>query len=138
MKKITKSESYEMVGRFMNEWSHIEFGLDRVISGSLKLSNTQSLAFSRALRFTMKMTLIKFLITALITNKMDNKKGLDLLKKIRCMSEQRNIIAHHHFRESKDGSHVEFLKISVTKDKKGLITERFSERQFMDSFPNHK
>ena len=134
MEKITKSESYEMVGRFMNEWSYIEFGLDRVISGSLELSNTQSLAFSKALRFETKMTLIKLLINALLTNKMDNKKYLNLLKNIRSIYQQRNIIAHCHFRESKDGSHVEFLKVSVTKDKKGLIKERFSERNFIDSF----
>ena len=138
MEQVTKDESYRLVGRFMNEWSLIEFGLDRVISGCLELSNTQSFVFSKTLRFSMKMKLIKLMINALIKYEPDNKKAKGLLKKIRSVYQNRNTIAHSYFRESNDGTHVQFLMISVDEDSTGLTTKRFFEPDFIDCFDTMK
>ena len=138
MEQVTKDESYRLVGRFMNEWSLIEFGLDRVISGCLELSNTQSFVFSKTLRFGMKIKLIALMIKALIKYEPDNKKAKGLLKKIRTVYENRNIIAHCNFRESNDGTHVQFLIKSVAEDSTGFTIKRFYERDVIDCFDTMK
>ena len=43
-------------------------------------------------------------------------------------------MAHCYFRESNDGTHVQFLRVSVTKDTTGLILKRLYEYDFTDHF----
>ena len=43
-------------------------------------------------------------------------------------------MAHCYFRQSSDGTHVQFLMVEVTKDSTGLILERLYEYNFTDHF----
>ena len=131
MEQTIDDDAFVLVGKFLKEWSYVEIGLDRIISGALGLSNMQSLVFSKALTYRVKMKLIRTLSNALIKEEETHK---EILRKIEEINYIRNIVVHNHFRLSKDKQSVEFLTISAVNKKTKLMVETYSSRQFLDYF----
>jgi hypothetical protein len=105
-----ETQTFALVGNFMDVWSSLDSAIDAAIAGALRLNKIQEYILGRNVSFTNKINILGALCSVSQLMPEYKKYYADMLKDIiNNFYWRRNIIAHDMFRASKISDGVEFL-----------------------------
>ena len=125
--------AYYLVGKFMNSWAIAEFHVDEAIAIALELNEVQSVVISK-LFAKQKLEMLALLIETSKMGQAKKKHFGHIVKRLKKLSEDRNMVAHSVFGPNVDLSKVAFAR---KKQKVGYPNETitlWSEHDFASRF----
>jgi hypothetical protein len=101
----------QVVGRYLNNFNEVEERMDRAIAQLLRLKLSMAPIVTSAIPFARKVSMLRLALYAR-TKSQNRRAAIDkLFKKITALNTDRNVLAHHSFRTTKNG--VQFKRTRV-------------------------
>jgi hypothetical protein len=128
------TQSYALVGKFLNLWALVEARIDSLLEVALELTPLQRVIVCNNVPFLNKIHILKTTGDIGALKPSEKEKISRLLEKVRKFYiKNRNTVAHHLFAPAKTGIGVEFL-ITKAKGKIEFPNAEWSDKDFDNKF----